>query len=68
MGTTYVDNTMLTLSKLDAFIATAVSCFHDSGTHKVGCYRRNLYRYKVLSFLPKTYDQLVGSLRTFVEE
>lgn len=63
-----VEGTILTLSRLDAFIATALTCLRDDGSDNVGGHRQKLYYDTFTTFLPLAYNQLISVVRQFVNE
>lgn len=64
---TFVEGSILALARLDAYVATVVTCFSDDGTDKAGGHRQKLYHDTFATFLPKAFNQLIGCIRKFVE-
>lgn len=57
----FLEGTILTLAQLDAFIATTVTGLRNDSTNKVGAITRSF----IVTFLPKAYFQLVGTIQSF---
>lgn len=63
----FVKSTLVYLAGLDAYLATAVTCFSDDGTGNAGGHRKKLYHDTFVSFLAKAYNQLTGCVKIFLE-
>lgn len=65
--TTFVEDTIVTITRLDAFVATSVTCFREDGTYTAGRHRPKLHNYRVSKFLASAYDQLISCIRMFAK-
>lgn len=63
----FVKRTIVALARLDDFIATAVLCFRNDGTSKVGGHRQKLYHGTFTSLVPKAYFQLVRTIQKMIQ-
>lgn len=62
-----VCGSILILARLDAFIATAVTSLREDGSETVEGHRQKLYQETFRSYLPKAFQQIAASIRTFVQ-
>lgn len=62
-----IAGSVVTLERLDAFIAWTVSCIREDGSDKVGGHKQKLYHNIFLSIVSLEYIQLVGSITSFVQ-
>lgn len=65
---TSVEDTTVTLARMNLFIATALTCLNDDQFDKFGDRQYTLYPYTSCSFLPLTYDQLASIACGFSNE
>lgn len=59
----YVEVSILTLSRLDDFIATAVTSIRCGGTHKIEDHHQKLYHDTFASLFQKVFEKLVDTTR-----
>lgn len=59
---------ILTLARLDAFVATVIFCLREDRSDNVGGHRQKLYNDTFGSFLPIAYNQLIGVIAAYVKE
>lgn len=64
-ATSHIDDTVLPLVHLDAFISIVVF-FCDGGVDKVGGHCQKLYSNPFSSFSPVAFSQLIETVATFV--
>lgn len=65
---TYVENSIVSLARLDAFIATAVVCLREDGTDTVGGHRQKLYHETFKPYVADAYNQIIGKVGRFVQD
>lgn len=63
---TVLEGIIVKLTRLGAYLATAVACFNDDVTDKAGSRRQKLYHDIFGSFVPMPYKQLNDCIRIFV--
>lgn len=63
-----VEGTIATLARLDAFVATTVTCLRADGSEKVGGHRQKLYSETFSAFLPIAFAQLTEQIGAYVED
>lgn len=56
----YVENSIVALASLDAFIAATVICLREDGTNTAGGLRRKLYQKSFNSQVANVYSQTIG--------
>lgn len=65
---TRVENTIVSIALLDAFIATTVVCLREDGTDTVGSHRQKLYHETLKTFVAEAYSQITGKVLGFVHD
>lgn len=58
---------ILILAIFGAFIATAIGCLQDNRKDTVGRHRQMLYHKIFVGLLPLDYSQIIGTIRSFLE-
>lgn len=68
MDAGHVAGSFVTLARLDALIATTISCLRLEGSDKVEDHWQKVFHDEFLSYFPLAYSQLVRSIRSFVKD
>lgn len=64
----YVENFIVALARLDAFIATTVVCLRENGTAAVGGHSQKLYHETLKQYVADAYNQMIEKLELFVQD
>lgn len=65
---TYVENSIVTFARIDAFIAMTVVCLRKDGMDTVGGHRQKLYHEAFKPFVAKTCSQIIGKVLRFIQD
>lgn len=62
-----VKGTICSTARLDAYVATVITCLQADGSENVGEYRQKLYNDTISSFLYVAFGRLVHQIGAYVE-